>query len=183
MIATGKYIKKMDEKSKVVFIGPCTAKKSEGVRRSTDGAIDYVITFEELIALFDAFQVDLEGCSEEAVDDASIFGRGYGISGGLTAAIESYIKEAEIETQFKPIKVSGGVEIKKTMRRASIGKLEGNFIEGMMCEGGCINGAGAIVPEKRAKEVFNRSNLKAFKKTVLSNDKLEKYQEINLERD
>ena len=183
MIATGKYIKKMDEKSKVVFIGPCTAKKSEGVRRSTDGAIDYVITFEELIALFDAFHADLEECSEEDVDDGSIFGRGYGISGGLTAAIASYIKEAQIETQFKPIKVSGGVEIKKTMRRASVGNLEGNFIEGMMCEGGCINGAGTIVPEKRAKAVFNRSNLKASKKTILSNDKLEKYQDINLERD
>ena len=37
--------------------------------------------------------------------------------------------------------------------------------------------------DKLTKEVFNRSNLKASKKTVLSNDKLEKYQDINLERD
>lgn len=182
MIATGKYIKKIDEKSKVVFIGPCTAKKGEWAREEAAGIIDYVITFEELIALFDAFQVDLEKCEEECVDDASIFGRGFGISGGLTASIENYIEESGIRANFKPIKVSGGTEIKKTMRIASMGKLEGNFIEGMMCDGGCINGAGTIASEKRAKGEFNRINIKATKKTVLSNDKIEEYKEINLER-
>lgn len=69
------------------------------------------------------------------------FWKGFAIGGGLTASIENYISEKGIETEFKPVKVSGGSEIKKTMIMAKAGKLNGNFIEGMMCEGGCINGA------------------------------------------
>ncbi|MDS0526095.1 4Fe-4S dicluster domain-containing protein [Clostridium sp. SHJSY1] len=181
MIATGRYIKKCDTRAKVVFIGPCTAKKGEVVREEVKDAIDYVLTFEELIALFDAFQIEVESCEEEVVEDASIFGRGFGAAGGLTAAIENYMKESGIDIEFNPIKVSGSDEIKKTMKLANIGRLNGNFIEGMMCEGGCINGAGTIAPYQKAKGIFNKMNVKAKKKTVLSNDNLKKYKEINLE--
>lgn len=182
MVATGRYIKKNDPDSKVVFIGPCTAKKSEAVRDGIKGAVDYVLTFEELIALFEAFDIDPAKCENEVVDDASIFGRGFGAAGGLTAAIENYVKEAGVDVDFKPVKVSGGIEIKKTMTMAKVGRLDGNFIEGMMCEGGCINGAGTIVPSSRAKGVFNKTNIQATKKTVLSNKSLKEYEEINLER-
>ncbi|MDU2993576.1 MAG: 4Fe-4S dicluster domain-containing protein [Clostridium sp.] len=182
MVATGRYIKKNDPDSKVVFIGPCTAKKSEAVRDGIKGAVDYVLTFEELIALFEAFDIDPAECENEVVDDASIFGRGFGTAGGLTAAIENYIKEAGVDVEFKPVKVSGGIEIKKTMNMAKGARLSGNFIEGMMCEGGCINGAGTIVPSLRAKGVFNKTNIQATKKTVLSNKSLKEYKEINLER-
>lgn len=182
MIATARYIKQQDPEAKVVFIGPCTAKKNEAVREETKDAIDYVLTFEELIALFDGFNVNLFECEDEVVEDASIFGRGFGIAGGLTGAIERYIKEENIENEFKPIKVSGGVEIKKTMTMAKIGKLGGNFIEGMMCDGGCINGAGIIKSGSKVKAAFNKINLKDAKENILSNEKLSGFEKINLNK-
>lgn len=182
MIATGRLIKKKFEDAKVVFIGPCTAKKSEAVREGVKDAIDYVLTFEELVALFDAFNINPWECEDEIVDDASIFGRGFGANGGLTASIESYIRENNVEVEFKPVKVSGGKEIKKTMTMAKIGKLNGNFIEGMMCEGGCINGAGTIVPSIRSKAVFNKVNSLGKKKHISENELLKEFEEINLER-
>ncbi|MGL4772358.1 MAG: 4Fe-4S dicluster domain-containing protein [Clostridium sp.] len=182
MVATGRYIKKMDPDAKVVFIGPCTAKKSEAVRESLKDAVDYVLTFEELVALFDAFEVDLDKCDDVVVDEASIFGRGFGAHGGLTAAVEQFVKEKGINANFKPVKVSGGVEIKKTMMMAKIGKLQGNFVEGMMCEGGCINGAGTMVPAMKAKAVFNKLNVAGAKKEITTNDKLGGFDGVNLER-
>lgn len=181
MIATGRYIKKNDPDAKVVFIGPCTAKKSEAVKESIKDAIDYVLTFEELIALLDAFDINLEQCEDRQVDDASIFGRGFGAHGGLTAAIENYVKDKGINATFKPVKVCG-LDIKKTITLAKVGKLEGNFIEGMMCDGGCINGAAAIVNSMRSKAVFNKLNSTASKKAVLANEKIEDFHDINLER-
>lgn len=182
MVATGRYIKNVDPDSKVVFIGPCTAKKSEAVRDGIKGAVDYVLTFEELVALFTAFGINPEECESDVVDDGSIFGRGFGAAGGLTAAIENYVKESGIDIEFKPVKVSGAAEIKKAMTMAKVGRLDGNFIEGMMCDGGCINGAGTVVPALRAKAVFNKANIQTTKKSVLSNEKLKEFEELNLER-
>lgn len=182
MVATGRYIKEKDPEAKVVFIGPCTAKKSEAVRESVSDAVDYVLTFEELFALLEAFDVDPANCEAEVVEDASIFGRGFGIHGGLTSAIENFVSEKGIEIEFKPVKVSGEAEIKKAMTLAKVGRLDGNFIEGMMCEGGCINGAARVVAPMRAKTVFNKLNTQGSKKTVLSNDKIEEFHNINLER-
>ncbi|SFC43351.1 4Fe-4S dicluster domain-containing protein [Clostridium uliginosum] len=182
MVATARYIKANDKDAKVIFVGPCTAKKTEALRESIKDAVDYVLTFEELLALFEGFGIDPNDCDDIVVDQASIFARGFGAGGGLTGAIENYVKDKGIEADFKPIKVSGGAEIKKTMTMAKIGKLQGNFIEGMMCEGGCINGAAKIAPAIKAKAPFTKINQQSTMKTVLSNEKIKEYEDINLER-
>lgn len=182
MIATGRYIKSNDPKAKVIFIGPCTAKKSEATKESLKDAVDYVITFEELIALFDAFDIDVEKCENIEVNDASILGRGFGALGGLTAAIQNYAKDKKCDSEFKPVKVCGPNELKKTMTIAKVGKLSGNFVEGMMCDGGCINGPGTITSAMKAKSAFSKQNLSATIKKVLDNEKIEEYKNINLER-
>lgn len=166
----------------MIFIGPCTAKKSEVLIESIKDAIDYALTFEELVALFDAFGVDPTTCEDIVVDGASIFGRNFAVGGGLTAAIENYVQEKGVNIDFKPVKISGGAEIKKTMTMAKVGKLQGNFIEGMMCEGGCINGAAKIVSVMKAKAPFTKLNQQTSTKSVLANTTLGEYTEINLER-
>ena len=181
MIATARFIKKNDPEAKVVFIGPCTAKKGEAVRLGIADAVDYVLTFEELLALFEAFDVNPFECDEENVNDASIFGRGFGMAGGLTAAIKNYIEDSGVDVEFKPVQVSG-VDCKKTMMLAKLGKLPGNFIEGMMCDGGCINGAGTIVPAIRAKASFTKINNTTTIKAVLKNEAISKFDDVNLER-
>ena len=54
MARIAKYIKEMDPNSKIVFIGPCTAKKMEVKKEKVAQYVDAVITFEELQALFDS---------------------------------------------------------------------------------------------------------------------------------
>ena len=182
MVATARYIKHMDPEAKVVFVGPCTAKKSEAVREPIKDAVDYVLTFEELLQLFSAFDIEVEECEDEVVDDASIYGRGFGAHGGLTAAIENYVRSQGLEVNFNPVKVSGGIEIKKAMTMAKIGKLQGNFIEGMMCEGGCINGAGTLLTPFKSKNTFNKVNSQATRKSVIDNENISEYDSVNLER-
>ena len=181
MVATAKYIKAQDPEAKIVFIGPCTAKKAEAIRNGAEGAVDYVLTFEELLALYAAFVVNPYECEEDDVTDGSVFGRNFGMSGGLTAAIENYVKDSGVSVDFKPVKVSG-LECKKTMTMAKAGRLPGNFIEGMMCEGGCINGAGTIVTQAKAKAAFVKINNGSPIKAVIKNEKLEEFKDINLER-
>ncbi len=108
------------------------------------------------MALFEAFNIDLSKCSNEDINDGSIFGRGFGASGGLAKSIQNYIAEKGLSFDFEPIKVSGPRQIKKTMTMAKLGRLEGNFIEGMMCEEGCINGAGKFLSGVKAKNTFDR---------------------------
>ncbi len=182
MIASGRFIKSYEPDAKVVFIGPCTAKKSEAAKKELKGAVDYVLTFEEIMALFEAFDIDLAKCSNEDIDDASIFGRGFGAAGGLTKAIENYLAEKGIGVNFEPVKISGSREIKKTMTMANLGKLEGNFIEGMMCEGGCINGSGKFLSGAKVKATFDRKNSQSTKKSVLANTKIKDFSNINLEK-
>ncbi len=182
MVATARYIKEKDEDAKVVFIGPCIAKKNEAKREGIKDAVDYVLTFEEIAALLDAFGTDPELCEDSNVDEASVFGRGFAIGGGLTAAIENYVKDSGIDAEFKPVKVSGVAEVKKAMTMAKAGRLGGNFIEGMMCEGGCVGGPGTIMPQLKTKAILTRFNNQSSKKAVLENEKIHEFENLNLER-
>ena len=182
MVATGRYIKSKNKDAKVIFIGPCTAKKNECLIASIKDSVDYVLTFEELFALLDAFEINPEKCDEVTVEDGSIFGRGFAIGGGLTASIQNYISEKGIETQFKPVKISGGSEIKKTMIMANTGRINGNFIEGMMCEGGCINGSAKVIPVIKARTNCAKINSQGDIKSVLANERLNEFKGINLKK-
>ncbi|NLZ47990.1 MAG: 4Fe-4S binding protein [Clostridiales bacterium] len=182
MVATGRLIKKLIPDAVVVFVGPCTAKKNEITRPSIKDAIDYVMTFEEMTALFDAYGIDPEKCEESEANDASLYGRGFAQSGGLTAAVENYIHDKNINIEFKPIKVSGGAELKKTMTLAKTGKLGCNFIEGMMCTGGCIGGPATMVSMLKSKPQLVKFSNSSESKSVLSNEKLQEFEGVNLER-
>lgn len=182
MIAIGRVIKSKMPDAKVVFIGPCTAKKAEAKRPGVEDAVDYVLTFEELCAMLDAFNVVPESCPEEPISDGSIFGRGFGMSGGLTAAVENFIKTSNADIEFNPVKISGSTEIKKAMSLAKVKKLQGNFIEGMMCDGGCINGAGIFCKSAQTKTAFIKETKSSTVKNVSDNKALEIMDTISLDR-
>jgi Iron only hydrogenase large subunit, C-terminal domain. len=128
------------------------------------------------------FSIDPENCEDVPIDDASAFGRGFAQGGGVTAAIQNYISDKKLDIEFKPVKVSGKDEIKKTMMGAKVGRVPGNFIEGMMCEGGCIGGAAAMVSPMKSRSQLMKFSKQSTKKTVLSNENLEKFKDINMER-
>lgn len=144
MIAAARLIKSMDEDAKIVFIGPCTAKKMEIRQDDLKDAVDLVITFEELAAMLDAMDINLEECEDKALDNASFYGRLFARSGGVAEAVKQVVEHAGIDVDFKPVAVDGLDTVSKILRLAKAGRLDGNFIEGMACKCGCIGGAASL---------------------------------------
>ena len=139
-----KKIRSVDENAKIVFIGPCTAKKREFMRDEYRGTVDCVITFEELQALIDSKDIDVTNLPEQALESSSYFGRVFARSGGLCEAVSQAIKEQGLNVEFNPVICNGIEECKTALLKARKGVLNKNFIEGMACIGGCISGAGCI---------------------------------------
>ena len=145
MAAVSKYIKEKDPDSKIVFIGPCTSKKKEFQLDTVKDYVDCVLTFEELQALLDSREIDIVELEESELDDASYFGRIFAHSGGLSqAACEALKEQGNTEFQLKPVVCDGIEQCKLALLKKSKGVLDANFIEGMACMGGCINGAGCL---------------------------------------
>lgn len=167
MATIAKYIKSTDEKAKVVFIGPCTAKKMEFQKENVRPYIDSVITFEELQALFDSKNVDITTLGEDVLDNASYFGRIFARSGGLADAVRQGLKEHGIEDfDYKPISCDGIEECRIALLKASKGVLPANFIEGMACSGGCIGGAGCLTHGEKNKAEVDKYGMEAYEKTI-----------------
>ncbi len=154
MVALAKHVKDLDKGCKVVFIGPCIAKKAEAKLDEAKPYVDAVITFEELQALYDSRDIDIKTLGEEELSGASFFGRIFARTGGLTEAAAQAMKEQGIDFEVKPV-VCDGIEACKTaLLKKSKGVLDANFIEGMACVGGCIGGAGCLTHgEKNKAEV------------------------------
>ena len=165
--AIAKYIKGTDPSSKIVFIGPCTAKKMEFQREEVRPWIDSVITFEELQALFDSRDIDITSLEEGLLDNASYYGRIFARSGGLTDAVRQGLKEQGLEdAEFKPIACDGIEACRVALLKASKGILPNNFIEGMACVGGCIGGAGCLSHSERNKAEVDQYGMEAHEKTI-----------------
>lgn len=158
MVATARSIKVKRPDARVVFIGPCAAKKLEASRRTVRSFVDFVITFEELAGMFDAKGLKLDELEELPVHiEATGAGRGYACSGGVADAIENCIKEYFPDTDVKIQHAEGLASCKKILTLAKAGKLNGYLIEGMGCPGGCVAGVGTIIPPERAKAVVEQT--------------------------
>lgn len=152
MVATARSIKVNRPNARVVFIGPCAAKKLEASRKTIRSYVDFVITFEELAGIFDAKGLNLAELEELPVNfKATGAGRGYACAGGVAEAIEKCINEYYPGTEVKIQHAEGLNECKKVLTLAKAGKLNGYMIEGMGCPGGCVAGVGTIIPPEKAK--------------------------------
>ncbi len=166
MATLAKYIKSTDEKAKVVFIGPCTAKKAEVKLESVKPYVDSVITFEELQALYDSRDIDITGLSEDVLDNASYYGRIFARSGGLSDAVAQGLKEQNVVFDLKPIACDGIEECRLALLKKSKNVLDENFIEGMACIGGCIGGAGCLTHGEKNKAEVDKYGREALEKTI-----------------
>ena len=140
MVEAAKLIKRTDPTAKVVFIGPCTSKKMEFRMPKTDGAVDCVISFEELQAFLDARDVDVTALEGTPLDNASYYGRIFAKSCGIAQGIKA-VGESMGVTGINPIAMSGIDQCRVNLLKLKMGKSAENFFEGMACDGGCINGA------------------------------------------
>ncbi|MDE7440462.1 MAG: 4Fe-4S dicluster domain-containing protein [Clostridia bacterium] len=170
MVATARSIKVNHPNARVVFIGPCAAKKLEASRRTVRSFVDFVITFEELAGMFDAKGINLEEIEELPVRiEATGAGRGYACAGGVAGAIEKCIHEYYPEAEVKIQHAEGLTDCKKILMLAKAGKLNGYMIEGMGCPGGCVAGVGTLIPPEKAKVVVDMT-VKQSEKQVPDKD-------------
>ena len=163
-----KYIKETTPGAKVVFIGPCTAKKMEVQKERVKPYIDSCITFEELQALFDSRDIDLKSLPEGVLDNASYYGRIFARSGGLSDAVTQALKEQGLDQTFelKAIACDGIEACRMALLKASKKVLPANFIEGMACIGGCIGGAGCLTHGDKNKADVDKYGMEAMEKTI-----------------
>ena len=163
-----KYMKSTDPDCKIVFIGPCTAKKMEFQKEEVRPYIDSVITFEELQALFDSRDIDITTLEEGVLDNASYYGRIFARSGGVSDAVRQGLKEQGLDKNiaFDPIPCDGIEACRVALLKASKGVLTNNFIEGMACVGGCIGGAGCLTHGDKNKSDVDKYGMEAYEKTI-----------------
>ena len=166
MATVSKYIKEHEAPCKVVFIGPCTAKKAEIKRPEVRDYVDAALTFEELQALFDSRDFDIMNLEEGVLDNASYFGRIFARCGGLSDAVAEGIKEHGDTFDLKACSCDGIEECRTALLKKKKGLLDANFIEGMACIGGCIGGAVCLTHGEKNKAQVDKYGMEAYEKTI-----------------
>lgn len=157
MVFTARLMKKQYPGCKVVFVGPCAAKKLEAIRSDIRSDVDFVLTFEELQGMFEAKEVDFAAMPDsEGLNEGTAAGRGFAISGGVAQAVANLAKEQHPDLEVKTARAEGLRECRKLMTMAKAGKYKGYLLEGMACPGGCVAGAGTLLPVDLASKVVGR---------------------------
>ena len=157
MVFTARLMKKKYPGCKVVFVGPCAAKKLEAIRADIRSDVDFVLTFEELQGMFEAKEVNFETIKpSEAMNEGTAAGRGFAVSGGVAQAVTNLIHQTNPDLEIKTARAEGLRECRKLMTLAKVGKYNGYLLEGMACPGGCVAGAGTLLPVDLAVKVVGK---------------------------
>ena len=154
MVFTARMLKKDHPGCKVVFVGPCAAKKLEAIREDIRSDVDFVLTFEELMGMFEAKEIDFETIEPMAdLNEGTAAGRGFAVAGGVAKAVTDLVHEEHPELEIQTARAEGLRDCRKLMLMAKAGKYKGYLLEGMACPGGCIAGAGTLLPVEKAQKI------------------------------
>jgi len=158
MCAVSRMIKSQVPDAVTVFVGPCLAKKSEVADQQIEGNADYVLTYSEMHAIRRAKGVSLDPV-ENSEQMASVYGKRFASSGGVANAVLQSLEEMDENTDIKVCRANGAAECKKALLLLKAGRLPEDFVEGMVCEGGCVGG-----PSSRKDQVVSRKDREALLK-------------------
>ena len=162
MVFTARLMKKEYPGCKVVFVGPCAAKKLEAIRETIRSDVDFVLTFEELMGMFEAKEVDFETIPEsDVLNEGTAAGRNFAVAGGVAQAVTDLVHETQPDLEIKTARAEGLRDCRKLMAMAKAGKYNGYLLEGMACPGGCVAGAGTLLPVDLAAKVVGRYQTEA----------------------
>ncbi len=168
MVFTARLMKKKYPGCKVVFVGPCAAKKLEAIRADIRSDVDFVLTFEELQGMFEAKEINFETIEPMYdLNEGTAAGRGFAVSGGVAGAVENLIKQQNPDAEVKTARAEGLRDCRKLMLLAKAGKYNGYLLEGMACPGGCVAGAGTLLPVELASRVVGNYQSEADTATPL----------------
>jgi ferredoxin hydrogenase large subunit len=172
MLVIGRWIKHYQPGTGVVFIGPCVAKKLEAIQNHSQPDIDYVLTFEELLALFESRGIDCTTLPSTTSETVSAHGRGFALGGGVANAVNQALQEQAlppVSTYF----ADGIQECKKALLMIKHNKSDYQLLEGMTCKGGCINGPAVIENQTTAIKQLKSENstiTQSISATIKQND-------------
>lgn len=155
MIACGRIAKKLHEGCKTIFVGPCLAKKAEVREPDLVGDIDCVLTFQELQDIFEALEVDFAGMEEDENEHSAAAGRMYARTGGVSLAVKECVNSIDEQYELRPACACGVPNCKQMLQEILDGKAEGNFFEGMACDGGCVGGPKRNIDKAAATELVD----------------------------
>ncbi len=146
MYYTAELVKQEDPNCITVFVGPCLAKRMEA---ESDPNTDYVMTFDELSAILEAAEINVQDCPEEAFEKIShAQGRIFPVTGGVASAVADLVGN---KTELRLERIDGlNKESMKILKRYATKGGENNMIEVMTCTGGCVGGPGCIALAKKA---------------------------------
>jgi len=154
MIACGRGIKRLHPDAITVFIGPCMAKKKEAKEPDVADAVDYVLTFQEMLDIFNFAEVDVESFPSDAREHSSKAGRIYAYSGGVSEAVKDCLARLRPERKVPLVAAhaDGVKDCRALLDSVLSGEIKANFIEGMGCEGGCVGGPRVLIDEDEGKK-------------------------------
>ncbi|MEE1036807.1 MAG: 4Fe-4S dicluster domain-containing protein [Oscillospiraceae bacterium] len=162
MVFTARLMKKQYPGCKVVFVGPCAAKKLEAIRADIRSDVDFVLTFEELQGMFEAKNIDFASLVEsDVLNEGTAAGRGFAVAGGVAQAVTDLVHQEHPDMELKTARAEGLRDCRKLMTLAKAGKYKGYLLEGMACPGGCVAGAGTLLPVDLAAKVVGRYQTEA----------------------
>lgn len=161
MATIARWIKKQDKDAKVIFIGPCIAKKKEIQREEVKPYVDYVLTFEELEAMIDAKDIDMSLLEDVETENASYYGRLFARSCGVSYAVKEALSEQGSRFEVVANLADGMANIKPALLIAQSNQRNFNFVEGMMCEGGCIAGPVSLSHELKDRIELNKYGMQS----------------------
>ena len=179
MVLTGRLIKKQHPNAKVAFIGPCSAKKLEASRRTVRSDVDFVLTFEEMMGLFEAKNIDMASIQEEPVlSETSTDGRNFAVSGGVAKAVVNCVNEMYPGREVKVVSAQGLADCRKMLQLAKAGKYNGYLLEGMACPGGCVAGPGTMQPINKSTAAVNMYARKAVNEYATTTEYLPELEKL-----
>lgn len=162
MVFTARLMKKYFPGCKVVFVGPCAAKKLEAIREDIRSDVDFVLTFEELMGMFEAKEIDWANIEEsDGLSEASGSSRYFAVAGGVAKAVTDLVHEEHPDLEIKTARAEGLRDCRKLMALAKAGKYNGYLLEGMGCPGGCVAGPGTILPVDKAAKFVEKYSKEA----------------------
>ncbi|MDO4961737.1 MAG: 4Fe-4S dicluster domain-containing protein [Eubacteriales bacterium] len=182
MCMTSRYIKACDPEAYTVFIGPCIAKKSEVALQKIEGNADAVLTFSDVRAMMRAKNVNLLPDTEK-YQEGSVYGKRYGNAGGVTASVLRYLEETGRSLGDSAVyKANGVLDCKKALVLMKMGRLPEKFIEGMVCEGGCVGGPSVHCGEAESKRSRDTLIGQADDRTISDNVQFYSHVDFELHR-
>ena len=92
MVYTADIAREKHPNAKMVFVGPCIAKRKEARREDIAGKVDFVLTFEEIHAMLAGMNIELGATNLHPVDCSSCrAAHGFAQNGGVTGAVKEFV--------------------------------------------------------------------------------------------